>query len=66
MPDIPIGDALFSALLNRDMAALDAIEANRAAECAFIRTVFCTDAPGAVDLELGLNVSSSEAVTSFF
>jgi len=39
MPDVHIADALFSALLSRDAAALDAIEANRAAECAFIRTV---------------------------
>ncbi|HCF1883738.1 hypothetical protein OHU85_02210 [Pseudomonas aeruginosa] len=66
MPEIPIADALFSALLSRDAAALDAIEAKHAAECAFIRTVICTDAPGAVDLDLGLSVSSSDHVTSFF
>lgn len=66
MPNIPIADALFSALLSRDAAALDAIEAKHAAECAFIRTVICTDAPGAVDLDLGLSVSSSDYVTSFF
>lgn len=66
MPDIPIADALFSALLSGDTTALDAIEANRAAECEFIRTVICTDASGAVDLNLGLNVSSSDYVTSFF
>jgi hypothetical protein len=66
MPDMPIADTLFSALLNRDAAALDAIEANRAAECASIRTVICTDAPDAVDLNLGLSVSSSDYVTSFF
>ena len=66
MLDIPVADALLSALLNRDAVALDSIEAHRAAECASIRTVICTDAPGAVDLELGLSVSSSDYVTSFF
>lgn len=66
MPDIPIADALLSALLNRDEAALNTIEAHRAAECASIRTVVCTDNPGAVDLDLGLSVSSSDYVTSFF
>lgn len=66
MLDAPITDALLSAFLNSDAAALDAIQAHRAAECAFIRTVICTDASGAVDLNLGLSVSSSEYVTSFF
>lgn len=66
MPEIPIVDALFSALLNSDKAALDAIESQRAAECAVLRAVICTDAPGAIDLELGLSVSSSEYVTPFF
>lgn len=66
MPDVHIADALFSALLSRDAAALDAIEANRAAECAFIRTVICTDAPGAVDLDPGLSVSSNDYVIPFF
>ncbi|WP_124982108.1 hypothetical protein [Ralstonia solanacearum] len=66
MRDTPVADALLSALLNRDAAALDAIEAHRAAECASIRTVICTDAPGAVDLDLGLSVSSSDYVTPFF
>jgi hypothetical protein len=66
MPDIPIADALFSALLNRDQAVLDAIEADRATECASIRTVVCTDVPEAVDLDLDLGVFSSDYVTSFF
>ena len=66
MPDIPIVDALYSALLTSDKAALDAIESQRAAECAGLRAVICTDAPGAIDLELGLSVSSSEYVTPFF
>ena len=66
MPDIPIADALFSALLNQDKAALDAIESHRAAECARLRAVICTDDPRAIDLELGLSVSSSEYVTPFF
>lgn len=66
MPDIPIVDALFSALLNSDKTALDAIQSRRAAECALLRAVICTDAPGAIDLELGLSVSSSEYVTPFF
>lgn len=66
MPDIPIVDALFSALLTSDKTALDAIESQRAAECAGLRAVICTDAPGAIDLELGLSVSSSEYVTPFF
>lgn len=66
MPDIPIVDALFSALLNSDKAALDAIESQRAAECAGLRAVICTDSPGAINLELDLSLSSSEYVTSFF
>lgn len=66
MPDIPIADALFSALLNQDKAALDAIESQRAAECARLRAVICTATPGAIDLGLGLGVSSSEYVTPFF
>lgn len=66
MPDTPIVDALFSALINSDKAALDAIESQRATECAALRAVICTDAPGAIDLELGLSVSSSEYVTPFF
>lgn len=66
MPDSPIVDALFSALINSDKAALDAIESQRAAECAALRAVICTNAPGAIDLELGLSVSSSEYVTPFF
>lgn len=66
MPDIPIIDALFSALINNDKDALDDIESQRAAECAFLRAVICTDAPGAIDLELGLSVASSEYVTPFF
>ncbi|WP_350260151.1 hypothetical protein [Stenotrophomonas riyadhensis] len=66
MLDIPVADALLSALLNRDAVALDSIEAHRAAECASIRTVICTDAPGAVDLDLGLSASSSDYVTPFF
>jgi hypothetical protein len=66
MPNIPIADALFSALLNHDAAALEDIETHRAAECVSIRTVICTDAVGAVDLDLGLSVSSNDYVTSFF
>ena len=66
MLDAPITDALLSALLNGDKAALDAIQTHRAAECASIRTIICTDASGAVDLDLGLSVSSSDYVTSFF
>jgi hypothetical protein len=57
MTDIPIIDALFSALINSDKDALDEIESQRAAECAFLRAVICTDAPGAIDLELGLSVN---------
>ncbi|AVO34784.1 hypothetical protein [Ottowia oryzae] len=66
MLDAPITDALLSALLNGDKAALDAIQTHRAAECASIRTIICTDASGAVDLDLGLSVSSSDYMTSFF
>jgi len=66
MPDIPIVDALLAALLRNDTAALDAIESQRAAECANLRAVICTDAPGAIDLELGLSLSSSEYVTPFY
>lgn len=66
MTDIPIIDTLLSALINGDKDALDEIESQRAAECAFLRAVICTDAPGAIDLELGLSVTSSEYVTPFF
>lgn len=66
MPEIPIVDALFSALISQDKAALDDIESQHAAECVNIRAVFCTDAPGAIDLDLGLGVSSSEYVIPFF
>lgn len=66
MPDIPIADALFAALLSHDKDALDAIESHRAAECARLRAVICTDDPGAIDLDLGFSLSSSESVTSFF
>ncbi len=66
MHELPIADAIFSALLNHDEAALDAIAEVRAAECVFVRTVVCTEAPGAVDLDLGLSFSSSEYVTPFF
>lgn len=66
MPDIPIADALFSALLNNDAAALDVIESQRPTECVGLRAVICSDAPGATDLELGLDVLSSEYVTPFF
>lgn len=66
MPDIPIADALFSALLNQDKVALDAIESHRAAECARLRAVICTTSLDAVDLDLGLSVSPNEYVTSFF
>lgn len=66
MPDTRIIDALLSAYLNHDMAALDAIQSYREAEYAFIRAVICTDAPGAVDLDLGLSVSSSDYVTSIY
>ncbi len=63
MPDIPIADALFAALLSHDNEALDAINSHRAAECAHLRAVICTDGPGAIDLDLGFNLSSSEFVT---
>ncbi|WP_313424298.1 hypothetical protein [Stenotrophomonas rhizophila] len=66
MHELPIADAIFSAILNHDEAALDAIEENRAAECTFVRAVVCAEAPGAVDLDLGLSFSSSEYVTPFF
>ena len=66
MSDIPVVDALFFALLKSDKPALDAIESQRAAECAGLRAVICTDALGAIDLELGLSVSSCEYVIPFF
>jgi hypothetical protein len=66
MPDVPIVDALFSALLNNDQVALNTIEAQRGAECAGLRAVICTDAPGAIDLELGMSLSTSEYVVPLF
>lgn len=66
MHDIPIADALFSALLTNDHARLGAITSERAAECLGIRAIFSTQAAGAIDLDLDLGVSSSEYVTCFF
>ncbi len=66
MPETPITDALFSALLTQDQAALDDIASHRAAECANLRALVCSDALGAIDLDLGLGVSSNEYVTPFF
>jgi len=66
MSSIPITDALLSALINCDKTAFEDIKTRRAAECASIRAVVCTNAVGAVDLDLGLNVSSNDYVTSFF
>lgn len=66
MHDTPIADALFSTLLTNDHARLDAISSERAAECMAIRAVFSTQDAGAIDLDLGLGVSSSEYVTCFF
>lgn len=66
MRDIPIADALFTALLNQDEDSLEEIELHRAAECARVRAVICTADPGAIDLDLGLSVFSNEYVTSFF
>ena len=66
MSDTPIVDALFVALLSHDDDALNGIESRRAAECAHLRAVICTDDPGGIDLDLGLCLSSSELVTPFF
>lgn len=66
MHDIPIADALFAALLRHDDKEIDAIKFHRAEECVYVRAVMCTDDPGAIDLDLGLNLSSSEFVTPFF
>ena len=66
MPDIPIADARFAALLRYDRDALDAIESHRTAECARLRGVICTDDPGTIDLDLGFSLYSSESVISFF
>jgi hypothetical protein len=61
MSDISIVDTLFSALLNRDTAARDAIGSHRATECACLRALISTDRADAIDLDSGLSASSPES-----
>ncbi len=66
MQTVPVLDALFTALLNRDNSEIESILSQRAAEASMLRVVICSDAPGTIDLEFGLNVLSSNYVVPFF
>lgn len=68
MHGLPILDVLYSALLNEDHDALNAIGADRPEEMITLRTIICTNKPGAIDIELGLGpgLIENEQIISFF
>lgn len=66
MQSIPIIDALFQAILNADDAELTRIQQSRSGECVNLRALICTDQPGAVNLGLGLGLTSCEFVSPIF
>lgn len=68
MRRLPISDVLYFALLNGDLEALDAIGAERPEDMLSLRTIICTNAPGAIDIELGLGLglAENEQIISFF
>lgn len=66
MQSIPIIDALFQAILNADEAELARLQQSRSEECVNVRALICTDHPGAIDLDLGLGLTSCEFVTPIF
>ncbi|MBP2199077.1 hypothetical protein [Pantoea cypripedii] len=61
-----ISDALFYALLFRDKEALATIAAERPEEMIHLRAIMCTQAPGAIDLDLGLGLVANDHIISFF
>lgn len=64
----PISDVLFFALLHGDLDALDAIGVERPEEMIHLRTILCTEEPGAIDINLGLGagLAENEQIISFF
>ncbi|HGU9824230.1 TPA: hypothetical protein ACNFPD_003324 [Enterobacter cancerogenus] len=64
----PISDVLYFALLHGDLAALDAIGKERPEDMIHLRTILCTDEPGAIDINLGLGpgLAQNEQIISFF
>jgi len=58
----PVIELLFLEFLNEDQDALIEIEYDRPAECSGIRAVICTNNPNAINLDLGLGISSNEYV----
>jgi hypothetical protein len=64
----PILDVLYLALLHSDLEALVSISEERPEDMIHLRTIMCTTAPGAIDIELGLELklAENEHITSFF
>lgn len=64
----PISEVLYFALLHGDLAALDAIGKERPEDMIHLRTILCTNEPGAVDINLGLGpgLAENEKIISFF
>ncbi|MEB5981522.1 MULTISPECIES: hypothetical protein [Enterobacter] len=64
----PISEVLYFALLHGDLAALDAIGKDRPEDMIHLRTILCTNEPGAVDINLGLGpgLAENEQIISFF
>ena len=66
MSDISNNNALFTALIGQGAEVLNDRESHFARDHARLRMVICTDASGAINVDLGLNVDSSECITPFF
>lgn len=66
LPQPPVIDILFRALLTGDQAALADLSTHRAAECADLRALVSTEQAGAVELDLGLGATSNIHVTPIF
>lgn len=63
---LPIIDVLSNAFIRNDLTVFDHIQTHRAEECAQLRIMFCTEEPGAVSLDLAVDLSSSVNITSSF
>jgi hypothetical protein len=59
-------DSLLQALINNDQTALEEIGANRSVEFLSLRALVSTDAPGAIPLDLDLEVSNNASVVPLF
>jgi|SRR6185312_435934 len=66
MSQQPVIDVLLQALITNDQVALNNLKSNRAEECTDLRAIISTDHPDAVELDLGLGVSSNEFITPIF